>query len=730
MDFGFIRKTSLNTTENCKCKYVGFNFSSCCNPSEFDLKIKCKFKSRYMRVLMKTKCRNVIYINNEIAKSWEIISGQIVLLDKLYSYTVKTFNYDMVKNTGIEKDAAYITYGYGDMYVCTNKEVMLLSIIKNSESLKCVGITCDPLALESDICSFLNNKYISIGMRLTLKIDTNYFKININEIEGIQNTNYSHYVTKLTKFNIKNKTTETNYTLKYSPIDIQFKNFVGMGDEKYLMNQIINAKLFTLEKKEIMRNSEYNLIKCCIISSIIGGGKSLFLDEIKKSVVGRVNCIEIAYGDSIQFLTSLSTFKRDTMTIIFIDEIDIIFECTSAITAQICKEIDNVNDATTLIIGTTSSFSNLPLRIKKYGRMGFVINLKMATLNDKIEIIKRCVERDYPNHKLVYFDFKQIARKTNSYSHSDLVELYKLANTHCASKNTKHISISDFEFALNLIRPVLLSSDVTIISPNVAKSEIVGMDDLFDLFSKIIVWPNKHKKLFKKFNLKRTHGVLLYGPPGCCKSMIVRALATEFNINLIYVRGPELREKWVGSSEKNLRDIFRKARSCAPSILFFDEIDSISQNRETFQYRNENTVSQLLCEMDTLANVQDVLFVGATNLPHNIDEALLRSGRLDKKVYVRLPNFITRCNLFRKLLKPTLGKFNFKLLADNTNMYSGAEIISICHESILQAIQENSTDDCQVCMRHLLYNIENLKDAKKVNTMLLKYEEFEQQWPN
>ncbi|MCX9074011.1 MAG: AAA family ATPase [Candidatus Methanoperedens sp.] len=202
----------------------------------------------------------------------------------------------------------------------------------------------------------------------------------------------------------------------------------------------------------------------------------------------------------------------------------------------------------------------------------------------------------------------------------------------------------------------------------------------------------KYPMLFKHLNAKPPKGILLYGPPGTGKTMLAKAVATESEANFISVKGPEFLSKWVGESEKAVRETFRKAKQSAPCIIFFDEIDSITPVRGTGSdsHVSERMVSQMLSEIDGLEELHNITVIAATNRPDILDPALLRPGRFDRLVYVTLPDDKSRIEIFKIHLtdKPLAGDVDLNILAEDTEAYTGADIASVCNEAMMLAIRE------------------------------------------
>jgi transitional endoplasmic reticulum ATPase len=245
--------------------------------------------------------------------------------------------------------------------------------------------------------------------------------------------------------------------------------------------------------------------------------------------------------------------------------------------------------------------------------------------------------------------------------------------------------------------------EVLVELPKVSWDDVGGLPDAKEQVQESVEWPMSHPDRFERMGISPPSGVLLYGPPGTGKTLIAKAVANETNANFISVRGPQLLSKWVGESEKAIRQTFRKARQVAPTVIFFDELDSLAPGRggEVGSNVSERVVNQLLTELDGLEEMGNVMVIGATNRPDMIDPALIRSGRFDRLVYIGEPGMEGREEIFRIHSRdtPLSPDVSLRELAESTGGYVGSDIESICREAAIQALRED-TDAEDVEMRH------------------------------
>ena len=253
------------------------------------------------------------------------------------------------------------------------------------------------------------------------------------------------------------------------------------------------------------------------------------------------------------------------------------------------------------------------------------------------------------------------------------------------------ITSNDFQEALKEVKPSALR-EVQVQVPDVSWDDVGGLDELKDELRETVEWPIKHKEAYDYVNVETPKGILLHGPPGTGKTLIAKALAKMTESNFISIKGPELLSKWVGESERGVREIFRKARQAAPCIIFLDEVDSLVPRRgsgNSDSHVTENIVSQILTEIDGLEELHNVLIIGATNRLDIVDEALLRPGRFDRIIEVGNPDSKGRKHIFEihTKKKPLESNVDIKKLVEITDGFSGAEIASITNRAALVALK-------------------------------------------
>jgi transitional endoplasmic reticulum ATPase len=302
----------------------------------------------------------------------------------------------------------------------------------------------------------------------------------------------------------------------------------------------------------------------------------------------------------------------------------------------------------------------------------------------------------------------ELAEITHGYTGADLAALCREAAMHALRRFLPKIDIEsekipteilkelkvtreDFMQALKDVQPSALR-EVYIEVPEVHWTDIGGLDDVKQQLREAVEWPLKHPEYFKEMGIDPPKGILLYGPPGTGKTLLAKAVATESEANFIGVKGPEVLSKWVGESEKAIREIFRKARQAAPCIIFFDEIDSIVPRRggRFDSGVTDRIVNQLLTEMDGLERLEGVVVIAATNRPDIIDPALLRPGRFDRLIYVPPPDEKARLEILKVHTRnmPLAEDVDLLEIAKKTEGYTGADLAAVCKEAALATLRE------------------------------------------
>ena len=426
------------------------------------------------------------------------------------------------------------------------------------------------------------------------------------------------------------------------------------------------------------------------------------------------------YGESEERLRRLfEEAKKHSPAIIFIDEIDAIAPKRSEVTGDVEKRVvsqllalmDGLEPRESIIvIGATNRINALDPALRRPGRFDREIEIGVPNTEGRYEILQ-IHTRGVPSEKDV--DLKKIAEMTHGFVGADLAALVREAAMHALRRFLREhnidinssdpiseellehlkVSMKDFMEALKEIRPSALR-EIFIEIPNIRWNDIGGLDSVKQQLREIVEWPLKYPEIFTRMGIEPPKGVLLYGPPGCGKTLLAKAVATESEANFIAVKGPELLSKWVGESERAVREVFRKARQSAPTIIFFDEIDALAPRRGIYvgdSGVSERVISQLLTEMDGLHTRGDVIVIAATNRPDLLDPALLRPGRFDRLIYVPAPDFKARLSILKIHVRnmPLAPDVNLEKIARMAEGYSGADLAALAREAAMNALRRD-----------------------------------------
>ena len=499
---------------------------------------------------------------------------------------------------------------------------------------------------------------------------------------------------------------------------ISYEDIGGLDEEIKKVREMIELPL---RHPELFQKIGVEAPKGVLLYGPPGTGKTLLAKAVASETQAHFMTIsgpEIMskfYGESESNLRDIfKEAEENAPSIIFIDELDSIApkrdetqgEVERRVVAQLLSLMDGLKGrGKVVVIGATNRPNSIDPALRRGGRFDREIEIGIPNRKGRFDILQ-IHTRGMPIEEKV--NIETLANVTHGYSGADISALCKEAAMRALrrvlpeidmEKETVPVEVlnkikvlqSDFDDALRELEPSTLR-EVIVENPNIHWSDIGGLEDVKQQLVESIEWPLKHKDLFDHMGAGNVKGILLYGPPGTGKTLLAKAVATESEVNFISVKGPEFLSKWVGESEKAVRETFHKARLAAPCIIFFDEIDAIAPTRGASgdSHVTERVISQILTELDGMVRLKDIKVIAATNRPDMLDSALLRTGRFDRLIYIPPPDDKARIAIFKvhSADKPLAEDVNLEALAKKTKNYTGADIAGVCNEAVLLAIRD------------------------------------------
>ncbi|NQV40540.1 MAG: CDC48 family AAA ATPase [Nitrosopumilus sp.] len=487
-----------------------------------------------------------------------------------------------------------------------------------------------------------------------------------------------------------------------------------------------------------------------------GTGKTL----LAKAVAGETNAHFISlsgpeimgkhYGESEERIREIfKQAEENAPSIIFIDEIDSIApkrdevsgELEKRIVSQLLTLMDGMKSrGKVVVIAATNRPDSIDPALRRPGRFDREIEIGIPDDEGRFDILS-IHTRGMPIDEKV--DLKQISKITHGFVGADLEVLAKEAAMRSLRRNVlddKDFSYDDDEISSEILQKIQITDEdfrealkevgpsalreVQVQVPNVSWDDVGGLDQLKEELQEAVEWPMKYKDAYDYVDVESPKGILLHGPPGTGKTMIAKALAKMTESNFISIKGPELLSKWVGESEKGVREIFRKARQAAPCIIFFDEVDALVPRRGSGgsdSHVTENVVSQILTEIDGLEELHNVLIIGATNRLDIVDEALLRPGRFDRIIEVPNPDEKGRLHIFEihTKSKPLASDVKISEIVKLTDNFSGAEIAAVTNRAAISALKRyvasksKNVKEIKITQQDLIDAVDKVKPRKK-----------------
>jgi transitional endoplasmic reticulum ATPase len=593
-------------------------------------------------------------------------------------------------------------------------------LVRPAKVKNALGITLAPvdmrLNVDEDFTNFVKNRLME---RTLVEGDTTLVMMLGHAIPFT--------VTKTRPHGIVKVTTETRLTILNEPAPegkglprTTYEDIGGLHEEIQRVREMVELPL---RHPELFQRLGIEPPKGVLLHGPPGCGKTLLARAVaneSEATFFSINGPEIMskfYGESEARLREIfQQAQQNSPSIIFIDELDAIApkreevtgEVERRVVAQLLALMDGLSGrGNVIVIGATNRPSALDPALRRPGRFDREIEIGVPDKQGRHEIIQ-IHTRGMPLAEDV--DLKKLAEMTHGYTGADVSALcretaMKALRRYLPQINLEEerippsvlekmeVKMEDFMNAYKEVTPTAMR-EVYIEVPTIHWDDIGGLEEVKQGLKEAVEWPIKSPEIFKRLGINPPKGILLFGPPGCGKTLLARAVATESEANFITIKGPEVFSKWVGESEKAIREVFRKARMAAPSVIFFDEMDSLVPRRGMGfgdSGVSERVISQLLTEMDGIVALEDIVVIAATNRPDIVDPAVLRPGRFDRLIYVPEPDEKSKLQIFKIYTKnmPLAKDVSLPQLVALAKNYSGADIEAFCREAAMHALRRD-----------------------------------------
>ena len=525
-------------------------------------------------------------------------------------------------------------------------------------------------------------------------------------------------------------------------VDVSYEDIGGLKEEVKKVREMIEIPL---KRPELFEKLGIAPPKGVLMHGPPGTGKTLLAKAVASesdahfiAINGPEIMSKYVGGSEENLREYFEEAEENSPSIIFIDELDAIApkreetngEVERRTVAQLLTLMDGLKSrGQVVVIGATNRPDSLDPALRRPGRFDREIEIGVPDAEERKEVLE-IHTRNMPLAEDVNLD--KISNTTHGFVGADLESLCKEAAMRVVRRILPEIQNDeeipkevmekivvtgdDFKNAQKEIQPSALR-EVLVQIPDIKWDDIGGLEDVKQELKEAIEWPLKHPETFQRLGIRPPKGTLLYGIPGTGKTLLAKAVASESEANFISVKGPELLSKWVGESEKGVREVFRKAKQASPTVIFFDEIDAIASTRsgnDTDSGVTKRVVNQLLTEMDGLEELEDVAIIAATNRPDILDAGLMRPGRFDRHIQVSEPDEEARLSIFEVHTKgmPLAEDVDLKKLAKNTEGYVGADIEAVCREAAMLTLR-NDLESSEIPYKYFKEAIEKVKPGNK-----------------
>ena len=525
-------------------------------------------------------------------------------------------------------------------------------------------------------------------------------------------------------------------------VDVSYEDIGGLKEEVKKVREMIEIPL---KRPELFEKLGIAPPKGVLMHGPPGTGKTLLAKAVASesdahfiAINGPEIMSKYVGGSEENLREYFEEAEENSPSIIFIDELDAIApkreetngEVERRTVAQLLTLMDGLKSrGQVVVIGATNRPDSLDPALRRPGRFDREIEIGVPDSEERKEVLE-IHTRNMPLADDV--DLDKIANTTHGFVGADLESLCKEAAMRVVRRILPEIQNDeeipkevmekivvtgdDFKNAQKEIQPSALR-EVLVQIPDIKWDDVGGLEDVKQELKEAVEWPLKHPETFQRLGIRPPKGTLLYGIPGTGKTLLAKAVASESEANFISVKGPELLSKWVGESEKGVREVFRKAKQASPTVIFFDEIDAIASTRsgnDTDSGVTKRVVNQLLTEMDGLEELEDVAIIAATNRPDILDAGLMRPGRFDRHIQVKEPDEEARISIFKVHTKgmPLADDVDIKKLAKNTEGYVGADIEAVCREAAMLALRDD-LEASEITYKYFKDAIDKVKPGNK-----------------
>jgi transitional endoplasmic reticulum ATPase len=566
---------------------------------------------------------------------------------------------------------------------------------------------------ENYLKQFLENRVVTKGDMLEINVMGR--KIGL-VVVGVQPPAPAGLINMDTSIEISEKPAKDMAVAKIPRV-----TYEDIGGLKYEVQKVRETIELPLKHPELFERLGVEAPKGVLLHSTPGTGTTLLAKAVANETdasfhsIGGPEIMSKYYGESEERLREVfKEAEENAPSIVFIDELDSIApkreevtgEVERRVVAQLLSMMDGLESrGQVVVIGATNRPDALDPALRRPGRFDREIVIGVPDRDGRKEILQ-IHTRGMPLDEDVNID--KLADITHGFVGADQEALCKEAAMRALRRvlpeidlevesipaeilEKIHVTMADFMDALREVEPSAMR-EVLVEVPDVKWDDVGGLEDPKQELKEAVEWPLKYPELFTHMESQPPKGILLYGPPGTGKTMLTKAVANESEANFIAIKGPEVLSKWVGESEKAVRETFKKGRQAAPTIIFFDEIDAIAPVRgQSFDSNvTARVISQILTELDGLEELRGVVVIAATNRPDIVDPALLRPGRFDRLIYIPPPDKAAREAIFKihTAKKPLARDVDLEGLAERTDGYTGADIAAVCNEAVMLAIRE------------------------------------------